>query len=170
MAGNARHSAGFTLVELIIVIVLLAILAAVALPRFLNVADDAEAASLESVRGAFATSVALAHGVWAARGNTGPAEDLVVYEGGGEVRLDFNSNGWPAQQWFGAIEASPALDNVNDCMSVALAFFPSGTPSFLSDTSGDYQATYLGANACRYSLVANPGLSFVYDSQTGSVN
>ena len=45
------NSQGFTLIELIIVIVLLGILASVAAPRFINFGADARIATLESIEG-----------------------------------------------------------------------------------------------------------------------
>lgn len=46
---------GFSLVELVIVIVVVGLLAVAALPRFLDVTDEAKKASIEGVAGGFAT-------------------------------------------------------------------------------------------------------------------
>ncbi|MES2090086.1 MAG: prepilin-type N-terminal cleavage/methylation domain-containing protein [Pseudomonadota bacterium] len=63
---RTRHS-GFTLIELIIVIVILGVLSAIALPRFTRIESDARKAKLNAARGAVAAAAAIAHGAAAAR-------------------------------------------------------------------------------------------------------
>ena len=54
-----RSGQGFTLIELIAVIVILGILAAVALPKFINLRDDAEKSVVESFAGAIGSARSL---------------------------------------------------------------------------------------------------------------
>lgn len=50
---------GFTLIELVMVIVILGVLAAVALPKFIDLKGDAQQASLQGVAGALASASAI---------------------------------------------------------------------------------------------------------------
>lgn len=60
---------GFTLIELVVVIVILGILAAFAVPKFMGLEDQARIASVNAMAGSLRSAATMAHGVWEASGN-----------------------------------------------------------------------------------------------------
>ncbi|MDO9520463.1 MAG: type II secretion system protein [Pseudohongiella sp.] len=70
---------GFTIIELVVVILLLGILAATALPRFIDVTEQAHDAVFSGVGGSVVTGTALYRAEWVARGQPASNTELQSY-------------------------------------------------------------------------------------------
>ncbi len=63
-----KKQLGFTFIEMVIVIVIIGFLAATAIPKFLDLTDQAKQANIEAMAGGFATGVSLVRAQWEAEG------------------------------------------------------------------------------------------------------
>ena len=67
---SRSHTRGFTLIELVVVITILGILAAFAVPRFITLDSSARTATINGLAGSVRSAAALARGMSMASGNT----------------------------------------------------------------------------------------------------
>ena len=122
--GRAAAQQGFTIIELVVVILLLGILTATALPRFMDVTDEAHDAVVDAVRGGFLTGGALFRAQYIGKGeNIG----VVVADFGDESLFpDNDGTGYPAGDTDGL------LNDHTDCLAVYNGLLQSGRPNAVS--------------------------------------
>ncbi len=118
---------GFTLIELVVVIVILGILAAFAVPRFARLDGQARIASTRAVEGSLRSGSALARSLWMAAG-TNPAN--VAMEGVTVAMI----NGYPSRAGIVQTLAAGTVVPANDT------------------TPGRYRITNVGANQVEFRM------------------
>jgi len=151
-----KKQQGFTIIELVIVIVILGLLAASAVPRFLGATDNARDASVEGVAGGFASAVGLVRAEWELAGR--PAGDInVVYDG---VSIEINDNGYPLASPEGNVLLSSGDDmSTTNCQEVFAAIM-SQAPTNIAQGQTYAGQRYLisegtAPNDCTYTLAAS---------------
>jgi MSHA pilin protein MshB len=80
---QVNTSRGFTLIELVVVIVLIGFLAVNAIPRFIDLTGQAKQANIEGMAGGFATGVSLVRSQWESESRPKDTSDInfVSYDG-----------------------------------------------------------------------------------------
>lgn len=158
---NGGNQSGFTLVELVVVIIILGILSAVALPKFMDVTTKANKAAVDGAAGGLGAGVALFHAQWVANGLTGAADNVAGF-GAGDV--DSNANGWPT-----STNGNNGNPNGNRCVQIWNGVMQS-PPTVATNNSSDYQATATGS-VCTftYRLDTSVARSITYDTADGTV-
>ena len=118
---KSRNQKGFTLIEIIAVLVILGILAAVAIPKFMGLQKDARESAVKGIQGAAFGAASLVYGKAAISGTTG-ATGTVAYDGTNTLTTAW---GYPTN----ATELMKAMTSVEGFTATSTGFTKDGAPT-----------------------------------------
>ena len=141
-----NKQAGFTLIELVLVIVILGVLAATALPRFSNLTSDARYATLQGLGASARSGAAIAHATQLAKGLASNA--TVTIEGATTVTM---ANGYPTADAAGIGNAM--IFETTDFTQSGGVFTKVGTTAnctvtYAASTAGEFPSVTLASSGC----------------------
>lgn len=163
-ARALRSDRGFTLLELVLVIVLIGIVSVIALPRFLDLREEAHQSSVDATAASFETALMFAHTAC----TFNEFEGLDNLESFGEGNVDFNANCFPSS----TNGNNNLAVNANRCLQVWNGMmFPAPSISTPASDDTDYRAQGSGTN-CRYTYRRDTAVlrRIIYNAATGSVS
>lgn len=165
----AKTQQGFTLIELVIVITILGVLAAIALPRFISTQTDARIAKLNAARGGVLSASTMIHSAYLTKGGVGDAAPCPA--GGGTATNTVNgnictenglillANGYPS----GAAALAAAIPGIVGAAGLTSVFSPS-----LAQLNTEGFGAAVAGTVVTFSVIGGSGTTGATGAQTNA--
>lgn len=177
---EVKTQRGFTLLELVVVVCIIAILAAGGLVYYEKTMDDAKRTGVEIMANRFATAISLVRGQWIVESSMQlegkvPNTYRVVLD---QTPIFLNELGWPAST--DGVSARSNDQTAEECYQLWETIMQNPTTTTVEGRSGNlgdekgmqrYHISASSPEACRYELITKPMGShyFEYNLRTGQV-
>ena len=132
MIASKAYSKGFSLFELVIVVILLAVILSFAIPQYIGIKNQAHNASVDAIAGSFSSAVGMVRGQWELEGRPNSRSNKTFVNYGGVIVGVDGMLGTPTSDETEKKDTRAEAINANKCrqvLNIILQDAPSSTLS-----------------------------------------
>ncbi len=163
-----RQQAGFTLIELVVVIIILGILAAVALPKFMGLSTDARVSVVSGMTGSVMEAADMVHALAEVQGQVGSTGSVTLSGGTTTVSTAYGYPDGTSKGILAALQDAPAGPSPTTATNTFPFIFQSGNPSTFSYAPAGGSAVSTSGCVVQYTASTGAGVAPTVTGLTGS--